>query len=106
VAVQVVSATASSYSCAHGAATGSKTNRPAVMRKNMNRALEEFLSGSASSPSTPSSAGSDVVYIGEDVEHGGYYLVTEGLKKKYSTLLFPFASNVLFFLACSPPPSL
>ncbi len=46
------------------------------MRKNMNRALEEFLSPS---PSTPSSAGSssDVVYIGEDVEHGGYYLVTD-----------------------------
>jgi pyruvate/2-oxoglutarate/acetoin dehydrogenase E1 component len=24
-----------------------------------------------------------MVYIGEDVEHGGYYLVTEGLKAKY-----------------------
>ena len=24
-----------------------------------------------------------MVYIGEDVEHGGYYLVTDGLKKKY-----------------------
>lgn len=23
-----------------------------------------------------------MVYIGEDVEHGGYYLVTDGLKKK------------------------
>ena len=26
---------------------------------------------------------SKMVYIGEDVEHGGYYLVTEGLKAKY-----------------------
>ncbi len=74
------------------------------MRKNMNRALEEFLSGSASSPSTPSPAGSDVVYIGEDVEHGGYYLVTEGLKKKYFILLSHFSSKVLFF-SCLPPPS-
>jgi hypothetical protein len=59
------------------------------MRKLMTRALDEFLSGSAlpsssssSSSSSPSPPGSDVVYIGEDVEHGGYYLVTEGLKKK------------------------
>ncbi len=68
--------------------TGSKSNRPAVMRKNMTRALDEFLSGSAvaaAAASAPQSAGSDVVYIGEDVEHGGYYLVTEGLKKKSAT---------------------
>lgn len=52
------------------------------MRKNMNRAIEEFLSGGASSASA-STGSSDVVYIGEDVEHGGYYLVTEGLKKKF-----------------------
>ncbi len=78
----------------HDIVTGSKTNRPAVMRKNMNRALEEFLSGSTSSSSTGSSASSDVVYIGEDVEHGGYYLVTEGLKKKYSSSYFSiFESN-------------
>ena len=25
------------------------------------------------------------VYLGEDVEHGGYYLVTEGLAKKHSS---------------------
>jgi hypothetical protein len=74
---------------------GSKSNRPAVMRKNMTRALDEFLSGSTSSSPSPSSpaaaaaaasSGSDVVYIGEDVEHGGYYLVTEGLKKKSPAL--------------------
>ncbi len=74
---------------------GSKSNRPAVMRKNMTRALDEFLSGSTSSTPSPSSSpaaaaaassGSDVVYIGEDVEHGGYYLVTEGLKKKSPAL--------------------
>jgi hypothetical protein len=59
----------------------------------MTRALDEFLSGSTSSSPSPSSpaaaaasSGSDVVYIGEDVEHGGYYLVTEGLKKKSPAL--------------------
>jgi pyruvate/2-oxoglutarate/acetoin dehydrogenase E1 component len=25
----------------------------------------------------------EFVYVGEDVEHGGYYLVTEGLAAKY-----------------------
>eukprot|EP01065_Artemidia_motanka_P042786 TRINITY_DN5793_c1_g1_i1.p1 TRINITY_DN5793_c1_g1~~TRINITY_DN5793_c1_g1_i1.p1 ORF type:complete len:824 (+),score=262.69 TRINITY_DN5793_c1_g1_i1:72-2543(+) len=43
-----------------------------VMRKRMTQVLEEAL---ASDPS--------LVYIGEDVEHGGYYLVTDGLAKKF-----------------------
>jgi pyruvate/2-oxoglutarate/acetoin dehydrogenase E1 component len=59
------------------------------MRKNMTRALDEFLSGSAT-------RGSDVVYIGEDVEHGGYYLVTEGLKKKCSLLSFVCGLALIF----------
>ena len=42
------------------------------MRKNMTRLFDEILSNN-----------SDTVYIGEDVQHGGYYLVTEGLAKKY-----------------------
>jgi len=49
-----------------------KDGRRAVMRKQMTRAISESLS-----------AHPDMVYIGEDVEHGGYYLVTDGLKKAH-----------------------
>ncbi len=64
----------------------------------MTRAIEEVLSGSAS-PTSATSSNSDVVYIGEDVEHGGYYLVTEGLKKKFVTFFFPTSA-----LSRAPPP--
>ena len=47
---------------------------PDVMRKHMNRVIEEAINNDPS-----------VVYIGEDVQHGGYYLVTDGLYKKYPT---------------------
>lgn len=40
-----------------------------VLRKHATRVLDELLTRH-----------DDVVYVGEDVEHGGYYLVTEGLK--------------------------
>ena len=43
-----------------------------LMRKLMNGVIEEILINYDNS-----------VYIGEDVTHGGYYLVTEGLHKKY-----------------------
>jgi hypothetical protein len=43
-----------------------------TMRKHMTRAYDELLS-----------AHQDIVYIGEDVQHGGYYLVTEGLAAKH-----------------------
>lgn len=43
-----------------------------TMRKHMTRAYDELLS-----------AHTDMVYIGEDVQHGGYYLVTEGLAAKH-----------------------
>lgn len=43
-----------------------------VMRKHMTQALDEALQ-----------AYPELVYLGEDVEHGGYYLVTEGLAKKF-----------------------
>ena len=49
-----------------------KSQRPQVMRKHMTAVLDEAL---ADDPR--------VVYIGEDVEHGGYYLVTQGLKDKF-----------------------
>ncbi|KAJ9455383.1 2-oxoisovalerate dehydrogenase subunit beta [Diplonema papillatum] len=43
-----------------------------VMRKHMTRVFDELLTENPK-----------LVYIGEDVEHGGYYLVTDGLAKKY-----------------------
>ena len=43
-----------------------------VMRKLMTRCLHELFS-----------AHSDLVYMGEDVRHGGYYLVTDGLAESY-----------------------
>jgi len=45
-----------------------------VMRKNMNKALDESLSLKDRYP---------LVYIGEDVRHGGYYLVTDGLYESH-----------------------
>lgn len=50
-----------------------------VMRKHMNRVLDESLGGDDT-----------VVYLGEDVEHGGYYLVTDGLAKKYRGRVIDF----------------
>lgn len=49
-----------------------KKGRNEPMRKQMTRVLDEILSSD-----------DKVVYVGEDVEHGGYYLVTDGLHKKY-----------------------
>jgi 2-oxoisovalerate dehydrogenase E1 component len=43
-----------------------------VMRKHMTRVFDELLGSTA-----------NMVYIGEDVTHGGYYLVSDGLNKKY-----------------------
>jgi len=43
-----------------------------VMRKHMTRVIDETLAENA-----------DAVYLGEDVRHGGYYLVTDGLARKY-----------------------
>eukprot|EP00040_Diaphanoeca_grandis_P034178 m.210690 g.210690 ORF g.210690 m.210690 type:complete len:804 (-) comp33088_c0_seq1:655-3066(-) len=63
------------------------TGRKHVMRKNMNMVMDEILSDN---PRT--------VYIGEDVEHGGYYLVTEGLHKKHPNRVkdFPPDETSLF----------
>lgn len=47
-------------------------NKPQVMRKSMTNVYDEIL---ANNP--------EARYIGEDVEHGGYYLVTDELKEKY-----------------------
>lgn len=50
-----------------------------VMRKHMTRVYDELLTKHK-----------DVVYVGEDVRHGGYYLVTEGLAAKHSSRVLDF----------------
>jgi 2-oxoisovalerate dehydrogenase E1 component len=50
-----------------------------VMRKHMTKGLDEALENRP-----------EMVYIGEDVEHGGYYVVTEGLKEKYPSRVRDF----------------
>jgi len=45
---------------------------PVVMRKNMTRCLLDLMDQHQ-----------DMVYVGEDVRHGGYYLVTEGMAEKH-----------------------
>ena len=52
---------------------------PKVMRKHMTRALEEAMAKDES-----------VVYLGEDVRHGGYYLVTDGLVETYPDRVLDF----------------
>ena len=65
-----VTAEAGAGSVAAGEAKPS--SKPSEMRPLMTRALGEALD---ESPRT--------LYVGEDVEHGGYYRVTEGLVKRY-----------------------
>lgn len=61
-----------------------------VMRKHMTRVIEEVMGHDEK-----------VVYLGEDVEHGGYYLVTDGLAKKFKgrVLDFPPVSKVACMFA-------
>ena len=60
-------------------AATTKQKRPAVMRKHMTSVIAETLD------TYPSA-----VYLGEDVEHGGYYLVTDGLAKSYPNRIRDF----------------
>jgi 2-oxoisovalerate dehydrogenase E1 component len=50
-----------------------------AMRKHMTRVYDELLTEHK-----------DVIYIGEDVSHGGYYLVTEGLAAKHRNRVLDF----------------
>jgi len=62
--------------------SGPKNNnnkKAEVMRKHMTKVLAETLDKYP-----------DVVYLGEDVEHGGYYLVSDGLAKKYPGRVIDF----------------
>ena len=54
------------------AGSASRTTKPSDMRQLMTRAITELMSGNER-----------IVYVGEDVEHGGYYRVSEGLKDKF-----------------------
>ena len=56
-----------------------KEEKPDVMRKLMTRFYDELLTEH-----------SNAVYIGEDVTHGGYYLVTDGLRKKHGRKVADF----------------
>jgi len=53
--------------------------KPQVMRKHMTRFYDEILTTNRCA-----------VYVGEDVRHGGYYLVTEGLSEKYPNRVLDF----------------
>lgn len=50
-----------------------------IMRKHMTRVISEVME-----------VDSKIVYIGEDVEHGGYYLVTDGLTDRFSGRVIDF----------------
>jgi TPP-dependent pyruvate/acetoin dehydrogenase alpha subunit len=63
---------AAAPAAAAAAAPTAKERRPAVMRKHMTSVISESLE-----------CYPEAVYLGEDVEHGGYYLVTDGLSKRY-----------------------
>lgn len=61
-----------------------------VMRKNMNAVLDEALQEHR-----------DVVYLGEDVVHGGYYNVTEGLAAKFPGRVIDFPPDETSLLGVS-----
>jgi hypothetical protein len=58
-----------------------KSRRPKrdVMRKHMTRVVAETMANN-----------DKTIYIGEDVEHGGYYLVTDGLAKRFPGRVIDF----------------
>jgi len=53
--------------------------KPQVMRKQMTRVIDEVMDQYES-----------IVYLGEDVRHGGYYLVTDGLASKHPHRVLDF----------------
>ncbi len=65
--------------CSEGAAGGDDKEKPDVMRKLMTRFYDEMLTEYP-----------EAVYIGEDVTHGGYYLVTDGLRAKHKRKVADF----------------
>jgi pyruvate/2-oxoglutarate/acetoin dehydrogenase E1 component len=61
------------YILASSTTPSASTGPREVMRKHMTRVYDELMSKYK-----------DIIYIGEDVRHGGYYLVTDGLVNKYN----------------------
>jgi len=67
-----------------------KKEKPQVMRKNMTRVLQELLAENE-----------NLVYMGEDVTHGGYYIATEGLHAKYSHRVADFPPDETTLVGCA-----
>jgi 2-oxoisovalerate dehydrogenase E1 component len=61
------------------AGASKRQRKPEVMRKHMTRFYEEAMD-----------AYPQLVYLGEDVRHGGYYLVSEGLAAKHPMRVMDF----------------
>lgn len=59
--------------------TTRRSSKPQVMRKHMNQCFHEMMEKDSS-----------IIYLGEDVRHGGYYLVTEDLAKAYPNRVLDF----------------
>ena len=59
--------------------TTTKVEKPQVMRKHMTRVLAELMQQDDT-----------IVYLGEDVQHGGYYVVTEGLATQFPGRVIDF----------------
>lgn len=59
--------------------TSPPSGKPEVMRKHMTRYLHDVMNTT-----------DDVVYLGEDVRHGGYYLVTDGLFERHPHRIHDF----------------
>lgn len=67
-----------------------KAKERVVMRKNMTALYGELLEGSPADASAGEEGARTALYVGEDVEHGGYYLVSEGLKKAHPSKVMDF----------------
>jgi pyruvate/2-oxoglutarate/acetoin dehydrogenase E1 component len=68
-----------SNSLVHHVPPPAKALKRDVMRKHMTRVIAEAMESDDS-----------IVYIGEDVEHGGYYLVSDGLKSRFPRRVIDF----------------
>jgi 2-oxoisovalerate dehydrogenase E1 component len=63
----------------HTAPATQKSEKKDVLRKHITRVIAEVMSNDDT-----------IVYLGEDVRHGGYYLVTDGLKESFPTRILDF----------------
>jgi len=68
--------------------SGKISSYPVTMRKNMTLGFEEIMTDNP-----------NIVYIGEDIEHGGYYLVTDKLKEKFKYRIRSFPPDETSLIA-------